>query len=627
MLNERDGMEGLPAALDLAAFELLPSGRFRIAGELPAWLQLEDTAPEIDLGGRFPLIELFLSDCSSVFERGIPPRLDSDVWEENTANGERLFLQATAIKLGSRRLLTLRSLPRERFTYQQLYHDFQLAEQEAVRLKAAADRATRAKSDFLAAMSHEIRTPLNAILGMADVLASTALMPDQQKCVEVLRRNGVSLLNLINDILDLAKVESGKIELEAVAMDVREVISRAIEVVDGRAKAKGLTIQSHIAPGVPVHLTGDPNRLRQILINLLGNSIKFTGTGGVEVRVERDPEDPRDGCLRFAVSDTGIGIPEEKLAAVFESFTQADSSTTRNYGGTGLGLTISRQLVELMGGRIWVTSQVGVGSTFFFTAKLGVQKNQSGEATADVPSDRGPERTLGAIRILLADDSDDNVFLIHSYLQGSDCRIDVAWNGKEAVEKFRAGGYDVVLMDVEMPVMDGYTATREIRRHEREAGLAPTPVWALTAHALADLAGEAPSSGFTAVLTKPIRKATLIEALSGYAGQPQADAPESGGGLLVHVEPGMNAAVAAYVEKRRKDIPTYRKALAERDFEALRVMGHRMKGTGTGYGFPMLSAIGDTIEQAAIRNDEGGITEAVDRLAWYIDHVKVEYAR
>ena len=640
MAVDLDCMENLPAALDVAAFEQTASGLFRPVGLLPNWLKLGEGAPaEIDLGERFPVLELFLSDCASVFETGAPPRLESDVWEEDFGekSGGRLYLQATALKLGSRSLVALKSLPPERFTYQQLYHDFQLAQEEAERLKEVADRATRAKSDFLATMSHEIRTPLNAIIGMADVLAATPLTAEQQQCVDVFQRNGVSLLNLINDILDLAKVESGKVELESTPMDLREVIARAMEVVDGRAKAKDLALKRHVEPGIPVYLMGDPNRLRQVMINLLGNSIKFTEQGHLEVRVEQDPEDCRPGCLRFAVSDTGIGIPHDKLGSLFQSFTQVDSSTTRKYGGTGLGLAISRQFVELMGGRIWVESQLGKGSTFFFTVKLQVQEDQSEKTPIEGAqlSTTGLERSLDGLRILLADDSGDNRFLILSYLKSSNCSIEIAKDGQEAVDKFRAGRFDIVLMDVEMPVMNGYMATREIRRCEQEAAMPATPVLALTAHAFADMAEKSREAGFTAHLTKPIRKTTLIEAVAGYTGRslspsecPAPPAPVAPTyGFIVQVEPDMEDVVPGYLDKRRKDVQTYRQALADADFDALRMLGHKMKGTGSGYGFPVLTEIGSAIEQGALRKDTGSIAADVERLAEYVENVKLNYSK
>lgn len=633
MTIEHEGLEDLPAALDLAVFERTARGLFRPVGAVPDWISLN--GGEIDLAERFPLLELFLTDCAPVFETGMPQRLQSGVWEETDANGSTLYLQATAVRLGTRNLIALRLISRERVVYQQLAHDFQMAQEEAQRLKLVAERATQAKSDFLAIVSHEIRTPLNAIIGTADILSSSPLTPDQKKCVEIYQRNGISLLNLINDILDLSKIEAGKIELETARLDLREVISRAIEVIDGRAKAKGLRVEQRISPDIPLYFAGDANRLRQVLINLLGNSLKFTEKGGLEVRVEQDPEDPRAGALRFGVADTGIGIPEEKLSLVFESFTQADSSTTRKYGGTGLGLTISRQLVELMGGRIWVESVVGRGSTFFFTVKFGVEQDQPerGAETAPV-STADLARKADDLRILLADDSDDNRFLILSYLAQANCSIEVAGNGREALEKFRAGHFDVVLMDIEMPVMDGYAATHEIRRFERESGMSATPVVALTAHAFADMAEKSRQAGFSAHLTKPIRKAALLDALAGYARTGYATSEGAiepreshGNTLTIRVESGMEGVVPAYLEKRRKDVQTYRNALAGGDFETLRVLGHSMKGTGTGYGFPILTEIGGVIEQAAMRRDNTEVAAQVDRLAWYVGNVVLQFGQ
>ncbi len=634
MEAERKGLEGLSAALDLAVFEQTTSGVFRAPGPLPAWLELDaSSAGTFDLVERFPMLEIFLEDCCGFFETGAPAQLDSEIWEEAGGSGQTLYLQARAVAVAGRRLLVLKLLPRERYTYQQLYHDFQLAEEEARRLKDVAERATRAKGVFLATMSHEIRTPLNAIIGMADVLASSSLTQDQRKCVEVLGRNGVNLLDLVNDILDLAKVESGKIELEAVGLDPIEVVERAVEVIEGRARAKGLDVRRSAGPGVPACLTGDPGRLRQVLINLLGNAIKFTARGHVEIRIEQDPEDPRPGSLRFAVSDTGIGIPEDKVGRLFESFVQADSSTTREYGGTGLGLSISKQLVELMSGRIWVESRTGQGSIFFFTAKLAPRADPSERAIPrrEEHAEARLERRLDGLRILLADDSDDNRFLIESYLKQSRCSIEIATNGQEAVERFRAGRFDAVLMDVEMPVMDGCMAAREIRHYESDRGLPATPVLALTAHAFAEMEEKSRDAGFTAHLVKPIRKVTLLEALAGnVTGTRPASPPpppEPGAGFVVHVEPGMEDVVPGYLEKRRKEIQVYQQALAGQDFETLIMMGHKMKGTGTGYGFPALTELGGAIEQAARRKDTQSIGESLNRFTAYVENIQLEYSR
>ncbi len=597
-MSDESALRDLPAALDLAVFEQVRDGLFQPVGKLPAWLTISDSFP-LDLAEEFPMLELFLPDFVSVWESGAPAKT-SDIWTETGPEGDDLYLEAVAATVEKRRFLTLRRLPKERQTYQQLAHDFELAE-------ARAERATRAKSDFLNTMSHEIRTPLNAVIGMADVLASTPLTPEQRKCVEVSQRNGVALLTLVNDILDSAKVESGRVELESTDFDLREVIDRAMEVVEGRASAKGLELRKSLDPRVPVYLIGDPNRLRQIIINLLGNSIKFTEKGQLEVRVEPDAA----GCIRFAITDTGIGIRPEKLKSVFESFTQADSSTTRKYGGTGLGLAISKQLVELMHGRIWVESTVGVGSTFFFTAKLGVQEDQT-ERAKSTPAPLVSDTDVSGLRILLADDSDDNRFLILSYLPKNMRHVDIAENGAIAVELFQKNRYDVVLMDVEMPVMDGYAATRAIRR------IAPTtPILALTAHAATEMTANAFEAGFTELLTKPIRKGTLLEALRRYQ-------PASRERVLV--EQGMEEVVPKYLNKRRAEIPLYRKALEDGNFEAIKDLGHKMKGTGTGYGFPLLTELGGALESAAKGMDAAEIKVKTEALARYLDAVELEYS-
>ena len=305
----------------------------------------------VDLVGRLPMLEIFLPEFEAAWQGTAADPIQSDVWTEADGEGGEVYLQAVAASAGGVRFIALRSLPQALFTYQQLAHDFELEKEKVERLsrelevkRREADRANQAKSDFLATMSHEFRTPMNAISGMADVLALTPLTPAQKKYVEIFQRGGVSLLNLINEILDLSKVEAGHIDARKPWRWICTTCWRVGQGVGGGAnnRQRRLWLRQTIAQEVPRYLIGDPNRLRQVMINLLGNSIKFTERGGLDVRVERDPEFTDPGRLRFAIADTGIGIPEDRLGLIFESFTQADSSTTRKYGGTGLGLTISQ---------------------------------------------------------------------------------------------------------------------------------------------------------------------------------------------------------------------------------------------------------------------------------------------
>ncbi len=384
--------------------------------------------------------------------------------------------------------------------------------EEELRLaKAAAESSSRTKSDFLASMSHEIRTPMNAIMGIADLLSHTPLNPEQDKYVRIFRRAGDNLLNLINDILDLSKVEASQLEIERTEFSLSDVLEKVNEMVAVKAREKGLNLVFEIATDAPSDLLGDPSRLQQILLNLLGNAIKFTEAGEVTLRVTRDPTASVPTALRFTVTDTGIGIAAQKLDRIFERFTQADSSTTRRFGGSGLGLTISKRLVELMGGRIEAESTIDVGSTFTIVVPFEMGHAKMRRVTAKIGAlNTAP---LPALRILLAEDSPDNCTIMKAYLAHTPYVIDVAETGAIACEMFKATHYDMVLMDRQMPVMDGLAATRAIREWEAQNGRASTPIIAVTASALKGDREKCLAAGCTAFLTKPIKQDVLLQAI------------------------------------------------------------------------------------------------------------------
>ncbi|HPR74228.1 MAG TPA: response regulator [Bacteroidales bacterium] len=664
-------------------------------------------------------------------------------------------------------------------------------EKDLEKSRNEANNANLAKSYFLANMSHEIRTPINAILGMADLLWDSPLSQEQKEYVQVFRSSGEHLLQLINDILDVSKVEAGRLVLENTYLDLYEVIEKTVEVMAMRAHAKGLELIYQITDDVPVHLKGDPFRLRQILVNLIGNAIKFTEKGDISLNIIKNKPgsnnpDKSDSMvdILFSVSDTGIGIEPEKQDFVFQSFSQAESSITRKYGGSGLGLTISKQLVELMGGRIWVESNPGRGSIFSFLipfevivppesrdinipemdmhgmkviiiddnktnrmilnktltnwgadvseaedgwhgcAELkrakaiglpydlvlldgrmpGMSGFEVAEQLKDSPGLAGitimmltsdhrqgdPERAfeLGIaqyllkpvkrsdlqmainnamgrtkekpmkvtiseevdiqpdnrpLNILLVEDHENNRMVVQAYLKDTAYHLDIAENGKIACQKITSYNYDLVLMDMQMPIMDGYTATSWVRKWEKEQKKEPTPIIALTAHALVEDAQKCLDAGCAGYITKPVKKKKLLEAIIRYTSPyekdnkferinfgreviSQPDVPtKKGDRIIVHVDEAFKEFVPRFLEVTSKDIQTMGRAIEDEDFDTLQRLGHSMKGSGVSFGFDIMSNIGKSIEQAAKEKSINDIRICLSELSDYIGRVDVVF--
>ncbi len=638
--------------------------------------------------------------------------------------------------------------------------------EDALRVaKEAAEQASRAKTDFLANVSHEIRTPLNAILGVADILWESELDDEQRQYMSLFRRAGANLLILVNDLLDLSKVEAGQLELKRVAFDPREVVAQALESTSVGAYEKGLEMVGRVSLRVPGSVFGDPARLRQVLVNLLSNAVKFTSHGEVLLDVERDPHSPDAGALMFSVRDTGIGIPQDKLDAIFDRFSQVDASLTRIHGGTGLGLAICRRLVDLMGGRIWAESELGSGTTFFFTTKFEIApenvtapvwtpapsspraerkrvrvlvvedhaatraflaevlqdsgyfvtemssassgrvavesaerqmqpfdavildakiKNSDGFDLVDwiqkvpgrarstilllpadakanemsavreqgfacyvlkpalqnrlaaavalvsrsavrtpsiSPSPEPPASQVRSLDILLVEDHPDNRLIVQSYLKRTPHRLTIAENGEAAVAAFKKGSFHIVLMDMQMPVMDGYEATRRIRAWEREQGRKPTPILALTAHALNEEVERTKQAGCDAHLGKPIVKATLLAALEEHA----ATASREDEALLATIDPDLLDLVPGYIQNRFRDVALCREHLEHGRFEEIRVIAHGMAGSGGAYGFDEITRIGRSLQVAARGQDARTCAHSMDELEAYVRRIHAAY--